>query len=486
MKNLQKIYLDLPKKHKVIIASLSAILLLLLVLPSNSSDSDHESRSLKAGQRYEIDMPGEPRETSAPVRVLERQSGLKRKSDEHVSQQKIDAPTSEIALATAHSKESPSANHIAPVEEKLSWQEAKVKSGDSLAKVLKRMGHGARTTHDIVNAKGEYSKSLTRINVGDKLKIGTNDDGKLLALTYPKSKTEIIHVNFQEDGYHSSLETKTVEARKAIAHGMIDSNFWNAGVEAGLNDNQIISLASIFGWDIDFGQDIRQGDSFHVVFENLFIDGEFIGTGKILAAEFINRDDPFQAIRFNDGEYYTPDGKSMRKAFLRAPVNFKYISSNFKPKRFHPVQKRWKAHRGIDYAARTGTPVVAAGNGKVIRAKYDKYNGHHVFIQHGNNIETKYLHFSKRAVKVGQRVKQGDVIGYVGATGLAAGPHLHYEFLLNGVHRNPRTVKLPDAKPIAKKYRAEFTALAQTRMKELDGSRVALLAMQSSPDNLGE
>lgn len=483
MKKLQKIYLDLPKKHKVIIASLSAILLFLLILPSNSSDSDGESRSLKAGQRYEIDMPGaEPRETSAPVRILERDDTRKKK----ITEQNVQSTSSDITVASENIDDSAPSSALPPVVEKLSWQEAEVKSGDSLAKVLKRMGHGARTTHDIVNAKGEYSKSLTRINVGDKLKIGTNDDGKLLALTYPKSKTEIIHVNFKEDGYQSSLETKTVEVRKAIANGMIHSNFWNAGVEAGLNDNQIISLASIFGWDIDFGQDIRQGDSFHVVFENLFIDGEFIGTGKILAAEFINREDPFQAIRFNDGEYYTPDGKSMRKAFLRAPVNFKYISSNFKPKRFHPVQKRWKAHRGIDYAARTGTPVVAAGNGKVIRAKYDKYNGHHVFIQHGNNIETKYLHFSKRAVKVGQRVKQGDVIGYVGATGLAAGPHLHYEFLLNGVHRNPRTVKLPDAKPIAKKYKAEFTALAQTRMKELDGSRVAFLAMQSSPEHLGE
>ena len=479
MKNLQKIYLDLPKKHKVIITSLSVILLVLILLPSDKATaSKHSSNgSLEVGKRYSIEIPGsDPQQTTESVTILKRK--LKQKAADVNVGKEAKNKLALSSLATADQFDS--------TTEKLSWQEAKVKSGDSLAKVLKRMGHGARTTHDIVNAKGDYSKSLTRINVGDNLKIGTNDEGELIALAYPKSKTEIIHINLLDDGYHSSIETKTVEARKAIAHGMINSNFWNAGVEAGLNDNQIISLASIFGWDIDFGQDVREGDSFHVVFENLFIDGEFIGTGKILAAEFINRDDPFQAIRFSDGEYYTPDGKSMRKAFLRAPVNFKYISSNFKPKRFHPVQKRWKAHRGIDYAARTGTPVVAAGNGKVIRAKYDKYNGHHVFIQHGNNIETKYLHFSKRAVKVGQRVKQGDVIGYVGATGLAAGPHLHYEFLLNGVHRNPRTVKLPDAKPIEKKYKGEFTALAEMRVRELDGSKNALLAMQSPADNLGE
>jgi len=214
-----------------------------------------------------------------------------------------------------------------------------------------------------------------------------------------------------------------------------------------------------------------------MIYEKRYVEGEYIGTGNILAAEFINQDEPFQAVRFTDDEYYTPDGKSMRKAFLRAPVNFKYISSSFKRKRFHPVQKRWKAHRGVDYAAKTGTPVVAAGNGKVTHSTYNKYNGNYVFIQHGNGIVTKYLHFSKRAVKKGQRVKQGQLIGKVGATGLAAGPHLHYEFLLNGVHRNPRTVKLPDAKPIAKKYKTEFSALAKKRIQALTGSKNTMLSL---------
>lgn len=169
----------------------------------------------------------------------------------------------------------------------------------------------------------------------------------------------------------------------------------------------------------------------------------------------------------------------MRKAFLRAPVNFKYISSNFKRKRFHPIQKRWKAHNGTDYRAKKGTPVVAAGNGKVIQSTYNKYNGNYVFIQHGDGIVTKYLHFSKRAVKKGQRVKQGQVIGYVGSTGMSQAPHLHYEFLVNGTHRNPRTVKLPDAKPIAKKYKQEFTLLAKQRLTELASSKRTLLAQQN-------
>nr|WP_189378568.1 peptidoglycan DD-metalloendopeptidase family protein [Thalassotalea profundi] len=442
MKNL---YTQLPKKHRIILSVISVILLLLIILPSEKATASRQSEnnSLKIGQRYQLQLPEEV-VTSSPI-----------KNDENNIAQNSD------------------------INEKVTWKTAKVRSGDSLAKIFKRLGFSAQTTYKVSNVESKASKQLKKLQVGDVLHIATNDKKELVALEYPISQTNTLFVDFIDGKYQAKFEEKSVEVQSTIAHGVIKTNFWNAGIESGLNDSQIINLANIFGWDIDFGLDIRKGDSFHVVYENKYIDGEFIGTGKILAAEFINQDSPFQAIRFSDGEYYSPDGKSMRKAFLRAPVNFKYISSNFKPKRFHPVQKRWKAHRGTDYAAKTGTPVVAAGNGKVTRATYDKYNGHHVFIQHGNGIETKYIHFSKRAVKKGQRVKQGQVIGYVGATGLAAGPHLHYEFLLNGVHRNPRTVKLPDAQPIAKKYKNEFMQIAKQRLKQLSGSRQALLAANS-------
>jgi murein DD-endopeptidase MepM/ murein hydrolase activator NlpD len=439
-------------------------MLLLLLIPSEKATASRQTNdsSLQIGKRYELALPeAHDAELNSPI-----SSDLQPKRKETINEK----PKTDLANTESFSKAS----------ESLTWQKAKVRKGDSLAKVFKRLGFSARTTHDVSSAQGKYSKLLKRINVGDVFQIGKNSAGKLAALNYPLSKTETLKVTLLDDGkYQSSKETKTVETRETIAHGVIKSNFWNAGIESGLNDGQIINLANIFGWDIDFALDIREGDSFHVVFENRYIDGEYIGTGKILAAEFINKDDPFQAIRFTDGEYYSPDGRSMRKAFLRAPVNFRYISSNFKPKRFHPIQKRWKAHRGTDYRAKKGTPVVAAGNGKVTHATYNKYNGNYVFIQHGNGIVTKYLHFSKRAVKKGQRVKQGQVIGYVGSTGMSQAPHLHYEFLLNGVHRNPRTVKLPDAKPINKKYKAEFASLADQRLMELSGSRQALLAMQA-------
>ncbi|MDG1750489.1 MAG: peptidoglycan DD-metalloendopeptidase family protein [Thalassotalea sp.] len=445
MNNIKKLYIELPKQHRIFISVVSVLLLLLVIFPSEKATASRQSEqsSLKIGQRYELSVP-----------------------EQSITALQVQEPTTQT-------------NEVLSEQEQLSWQTAKVKSGDSLAKIFKRLGYNARTTHDVSSAKGDDSKLLKKLNVGDTLRIGKDSAGKLAALEYPLSKTDTLFVTLINGQYQSFKETKTVEIRESIAHGVIKSSFWNAGIAAGLDDGQIINLANVFGWDIDFAIDIRKGDSFHVVYENQYVDGEFIGTGKILAAEFINQDEPFQAIRFTDGEYYSPDGKSMRKAFLRAPVSFKYISSNFKPKRFHPVQKRWKAHRGTDYAAKTGTPVVAAGNGKVVRATYDKYNGHHVFIQHGNGIETKYIHFSKRAVKKGQRVKQGQVIGYVGSTGLAAGPHLHYEFLLNGVHRNPRTVKLPDAKPINKKYRQAFASIASQRLTELSGSKLALNTLQN-------
>ncbi|SFC36184.1 peptidoglycan DD-metalloendopeptidase family protein [Pseudoalteromonas denitrificans] len=368
------------------------------------------------------------------------------------------------------------ARKITPIH----WQTAKVGNGDSLARIFIRLGFSAQTTYAVITTKGDESKLLKKLRIGASLKVGSNNTGQLARLEYQLSTTETLYINLVGDSYQSSKETKEVEIRESLSNGVISSNFWNAGVKAGLSDAQVINLANVFSWDIDFSQDIRKGDSFNVIYEKKYIDGEYIGTGNILAAEVVNKGDTVQAIRFTDNEYYTPDGNSMRKAFLRAPVNFKYISSSFKPKRFHPVQKRWKAHRGIDYAAKKGAPVVAVSKGKVTHSTFSKFNGNYVFIQHGNGIVTKYLHFSKREVKKGQRVKQGQVIGYVGDTGLAAGPHLHYKFLLNGVPSNPRTVKLPDAQLIANKYKAQFFTLANKRVDALNRARRELISSQDA------
>jgi murein DD-endopeptidase MepM/ murein hydrolase activator NlpD len=234
-----------------------------------------------------------------------------------------------------------------------------------------------------------------------------------------------------------------------------------------------MELANIFGGVIDFVYDPRSGDSFNVLYEELYLDGDKIKDGRILAASFNNRDTEYPAFYYVDnsgkGGYYNEAGVSMRKAFLRAPVDFTRISSNFNPRRLHPIFKTKRPHKGIDYAAARGTPVFATGDGRVVQAGYSRANGNFLVIQHGAAFVTKYLHLHKKQVKKGRRVRQGQIIGQVGSTGYATGPHLHYEFLLNGVHRNPRTIhkKLPKASSIAKAELPGFKAALQPLQAQL-------------------
>ncbi len=276
-----------------------------------------------------------------------------------------------------------------------------------------------------------------------------------------------------------------METRLAYASGTIDSSLFAAGQKAGLSDTVVMQLAAIFGWDVDFALDIRHGDSFTVLYEQQYLDGEKLADGNIIAAEFINQGTAYNAIRFTDpsgnGGYYTPAGLSMRKAFLRSPVDFYRISSRFQRERLNPVLHIRRPHLGVDYAAPTGTPIKAAGDGKIIfRGRKGGY-GNVIIIQHTGVYRTLYGHMSRfrGGLSVGSHVRQGQVIGYVGMTGLATGPHLHYEFLVNGTHRNPLTVKLPNASPIAAKYRAAFEAQAKTLMARLDTVKRTTLALNT-------
>ncbi len=423
---------NLPTPHKWLITAVAGFLFVLFLLPSEQASAyKNTSSTLEIGKRYSLDIK-----------------------------------TQNIV-----------AEETAEIEEIENRQSFKVKSGDNLAIIFKRAGLSPQETYKVSQA-GTEAKKLLKMLPGDSIELDINQDGQLVNLFYSYSATETLAITQNEKSeFVSSIQTKPVDTRVNYAQGSITNSLWNAGRKANLTDNQIMSLAGIFGWDIDFALELREGDSFYVMFEERFIDGEFIGAGDIMAAQFINQGETYTAIRYSDGNFYTPEGRSMRKSFLRAPVNFKYISSNFKPKRFHPVQKRWKAHRGVDYAANRGTPVMAAGDGRVIKSAYDQYNGNHVFIQHGEKYVTKYLHFTNRKVKVGQTVKQGQIIGTVGSTGLASGPHLHYEFLVDGVHRNPRTVSLPKAQPIDKKEQANFALVAEQRLEQLNNSKRIMLAM---------
>lgn len=362
------------------------------------------------------------------------------------------------------------------------WDSVTVKSGQNLDTIFRQQGFEIGLLHRIL-ALNEDCKGLTKIRPGDVFDFKRDAEGGLLEMRYPVGEDRYLLVRQLNGELFADSQPRQIYTEIIETQAVITSSVFMAGREAGLSDIKTMDLANIFGWDIDFVQDIRAGDRFFLVYEKIYRDGEFLRDGQILGATFINQNERFQAIWFNNGdvaEYYAPDGRNMKKAFLRAPLNFSYISSQFNPKRMHPVLKRIRPHNGIDYYAPTGTPVYAAGAGTVTRAGYSAANGNHVFIKHANGIETKYLHFSKKAVNQGQKVKQGQTIGYVGATGLATGPHLHYEFLLNGVHRNPRTVPLPKVEPLQGDMLTSFKHGAAPMLTQL--SRLESASLYASSD----
>jgi murein DD-endopeptidase MepM/ murein hydrolase activator NlpD len=347
-----------------------------------------------------------------------------------------------------------------------------VGSGDSLDRLFRRHELSVSDLHRLL-ALDEAAPHLKRVKPGDTFEVH-HDGPAVLGLTRRLDETRTLVIKLADEGYDVSFLEHPVELRLARATGRIDSSFYAAGLAAGLSDGTIMRLAGIYAWDIDFALEIRRGDWFSVVYEEVWQDGEKLRDGEIVAAEFSNQGRSFRAVRFPDEDgrpsYYTPDGDNMRKAFLRAPVDFTRVSSRFNPNRLHPVLGTRRPHRGVDYAARTGTPIMAAGDGKVISAGTQGGYGKTVVLQHGGNVTTLYAHMSRigSAARVGRRVKQGDVIGYVGATGLASGPHLHYEYRINGVHKDPRTVTLPKADPVPAARRAQFAAVAAPLIAELD------------------
>ena len=340
----------------------------------------------------------------------------------------------------------------------LRWVEQSVGTGDSLSLLFSRAGLSAADVYKVSSSID--GKLLRNLYPGEFFRFGLNKTGELEELHYIQSKLVSRVYSLEGDSYSSELRELEPDTLISYREGIINDSLYLSAQQANLPDKLIMELANIFAWDIDFVFDIRQGDSFAILFQEKYLDGEKFGVGDIVAASFTNRGKSYNAVRYTDSQghssYYTPEGLSMRKAFLRAPLDIFRISSGFNLRRKHPIHKMIKAHRGVDYAAPRGTPVFSAGDGKVIATGYSKANGNYVFVQHGQTYVTKYLHLNKKKVRKGQTVKQRQTIGTVGSTGYATGPHLHYEFLVNGVHRNPRTVKLPQANPISATELAAF------------------------------
>jgi len=297
-------------------------------------------------------------------------------------------------------------------------------------------------------------QSLDFLKPGDAIKL-TRSDGALKELSRKVSETQTLKVVREDDGFAAKMIDNPVETRIRTASVTIDSSLFQAAGAADISDIVALKLANIFAWDIDFVLDIREGDRFTAVYEQIYQDGKYLRDGEVLAAEFVNNGKVYRAVRFaadnsRSASYYTPAGQPMRKAFLRAPVEFTRVSSVFNPHRLHPILNLIRGHMGTDYAAPIGTPVHAAGDGRVSFAGQRGGYGNAIVLAHSSTVSTLYGHMSRFAnhLRVGSHVQQGDVIGYVGMTGLATGPHLHYEYLVNGVHKNPQTVQLPGAEPL--------------------------------------
>ncbi len=346
-----------------------------------------------------------------------------------------------------------------------------VAKGDTLDRLFGKHGLKRGDLARIM-ALTEASKDLAKLRPGDSIRV-RHEEGQVLELRRRISETlELVFVRSQE-GFTAEFVSLPTETRVRHARAEIESSLFMAALGAGLSEKLTMNLAGIFAWDIDFVLDIRTGDSFTLIYEEVWQNGEFLRHGEILAAEFVNDDTVYRAIRYEDPNgdvgYYTPEGLNMRKAFLRAPVDFTRVSSRFNPRRLHPVYRKVRAHKGVDYAAPTGTPIRAAGDGKVAFRGTKGGYGKAVILQHGGNITTLYAHMSRFAKpRAGSRVKQGQVIGYVGKTGTATASHLHYEYRINGVHRNPRTVKLPQAEPVARPFREDFITTASPMLAQLD------------------
>tara|TARA_B100001094_G_scaffold333468_1_gene413022 strand:- start:10392 stop:11747 length:1356 start_codon:yes stop_codon:yes gene_type:complete len=432
MRNVATFFQLLPYKHQKILSALGFIMLAFFVIPFDYLALTEQNQELQANKRYKVALPDN---------FVEEQEIRQKKYAYH------------NPLFKSLSSWVNPINHV-EIDEELT-----VRPGDSLSSLFKKYNLSTQDAFAIMQLP-KAKRTLRRVMPGDKIQVIHTDNQLVLQLRYHFSSYKELIIERTSTGFKERVAERQIEKRSHFYGATIKDNFWNAATKAGLAPAQIMDVANLFGWDIDFALDIRAGDSFSVMYEEKYTGGFFLEHGHIIAAEFINQNKYYKAVRYQDGEYYNEKGRSMRKAFLRSPVDFTRVSSGFSLRRLHPVTGRIRPHRGVDYAAPIGTPIKAAGNGRIIASSYNAYNGHYIFIKHNRTYTTKYLHLNRRYLKKGAYVKQGQIIGTVGRTGRATGPHLHYEFIVNGRHRNPRTVRLPKSKPIHVKEKKKFSKIS--------------------------
>ncbi|RDL42685.1 peptidase M23 [Marinomonas piezotolerans] len=354
----------------------------------------------------------------------------------------------------------------------------KLAAGDSLSSILTAQGVSNRQIYQLTQA--DTKEAFKKLNPNDRITITLEQpNAQLLALTLEQDIRQYEVFTAQENHFSHKTIQRAIDVIPTYKEARIESSLFVDGSNAGIADKLLFQLASIFKWDIDFALDIRRGDAFAILYEEQYIDGEAIGTGNILAAEFINNGRYFEAIRYQTErriDYFTADGLSLRKAFIRTPVDFNRISSRFNPNRLHPIFKTTQPHRGVDYAASEGTPVQSSGDGEITYAGDIRGYGNAVIIDHGRGYTTLYAHLQGFApnIKTGYQVSQGEEIGYVGQTGWATGPHLHYEFRVNGIHQNPETIAIPNDSPMSKDELTVYLRYAQSIKATLQRSHSAM------------
>jgi murein DD-endopeptidase MepM/ murein hydrolase activator NlpD len=354
-----------------------------------------------------------------------------------------------------------------------SWHEFIIKKGDTLLALLSHYKIQREDVIAILNLPRAQT-FLNNLQPKHQVKFSIDDEGHLQEFMYQIKPTKALIIQRGQSGFSVQFKEQPLETQLVYRFGTIDRTLSHAAKKYHLPQKIVMELEQILGWKVNFNRDIRPGDQFKIIYQQHFVGDQAISIGNIVAIEFINKGTTYQAVRFTapDGKtgYYTPEGKSLQKAFLRFPVEYTRISSPFDPHRLHPILNTRRPHLGVDLAAPYGTPVKASGDGKISLAGLNGGYGNAVIIDHGNQITTLYGHLRRiaKGLKKGAHVKQGEVIGYVGSTGLATGPHLHYEFRINNQHQNAITVKLPPSQPVDKAYQAEFNVIAAKRLAQLD------------------
>lgn len=376
-------------------------------------------------------------------------------------------------------------NDALAVPEASTWSRIVVGRGESLSTIFESQGLPPEDWILLTRIEGDCAR-LKRIKAGDELNLRLVA-GHLEEMNYALDETRMLNVRRGARGFEATTLTTALEHRQAEGAGVIRNSLFADGRKAGLPDRMILEFADIFGYDIDFAQDLQEGDRFTVVYDQLYKDGKKLREGDILAAEFVNQGRSYRAVRFVDSDgrtaYYTPEGQSLRKAFIRTPVDFARISSGFNLHRLHPILNIIRAHKGVDYAAAIGTPVHATGDGRVEFLGQKGGYGNVLIIRHGAQYETVYGHLSRfqSGLRVGGKVRQGQIVAYVGMTGLATAPHLHYEFRVNGIHQNPVTVALPRAIPLNPQVLAGFRTQAAPWVAEIEALGARRFATAATP-----